>query len=453
MLSLLSLSSLQGRIAAVLLSLIPLYYISYVHNSPTTNNNSTSVNSASHSFSISSNPFHRDLPRDEFVRLALNRQVNDPFNISAISNLCRSRPARSDIIIKCQPGNGGVGNIRSYMLHCTRFAMEVGASIILPNFQRRSKSDLFELFGQIADFEHFFDRQHFVDTLQQACPHITVHTVRNPGWTDGAAEIPHIDAAINESSIAQPSPWRVATDVWLAEQLKGKKTPVIITSGDPGRNRFVMDDGMDFYFHYGRILQFRPDARRLAMICVAEMSRRFKLHIDPDTNVYRKSYMGAHLRTSSDAVKAGWNPDFEQQTDWYINQTQTHGLRVIFAASGNDADLEKFAVKAKPLGIDVVNKFDLLEGNDLRELENMSWDQRGLIDFEILLRGEQYGGYARSSFSHNMAFRRHFMSGMRERGESPFEIDPLNHFRDEWSVVYGRFDAGWEAEAVRTMWP
>lgn len=95
-----------------------------------------------------------------------------------------------------------------------------------------------------------------------------------------------------------------------------------------------------------------------------------------------------------------------------------------------------------------MSKYDLLFDNDLRELENFLWDQRGLVDFEVLLRASQYGGYARSSFSHNIAFRRRFNSNV----DNPW-ADPENHYHDEFSVVYGRFDANWEDEGVRTMWP
>jgi len=49
---------------------------------------------------------------------------------------------------------------------------------------------------------------------------------------------------------------------------------------------------------------------------------------------------------------------------------------VLFAAGGNDLDLQRFATKAKKKGIDVVSKYDLLFDNDRRELDNLLWDQR-----------------------------------------------------------------------------
>lgn len=423
-------------IVAGILTLAILYTISYRYRSTLNSHN------------LVPSFLHSKPSQHDFVARALEHEVSDPFNIAAISNLCRNRPPRDDVIVRCNPGTGGVGNIRSYMLHCTRFAMEVGASMLLPQFHRRSKSDLFELNGDLGDFEHFFDREHYVATVHAACPHMKVYENPEEEWTMANIEIPHWPLAINVSTLTNPSPWRLEFDSWFETSTAGMKRPVNIASGDPGRDRAVMDDGIDLYYSIGRILKFRPDARRLAALCMAEINRRFNLHMDPEQNLFENAYMGAHLRTSSDAVKAGWNPDFEQQTDWYINQTLRHGLSVIFAAGGNDLDLERFANKAIKSGIDLVTKYDLLSGNDRRELDNFLWDQRGLVDFEILLKASQYGGYARSSFSHNVAFRRHFVSKVKDQW-----ADPDNHFADEISVVYGRFDAGWEDEGVRTMWP
>lgn len=277
-----------------------------------------------------------------------------------------------------------------------------------------------------------------------------VYESEEEGWTRGEMEIPHWGLPINVSTELHPSPWRLEFDAWFEENFSDAQKPVVVASGDPGRDRAVMDDGMELYYTIGRVLDFRPDARRLAALCMAEISNRFKLEIDPSENIFANSWMGAHLRLDSDAVKAGWNPDFEQQTSWYISQALAHNLSIIYAAGGTDSDIASFASEAETYDIQVVAKHDLLFGNDLKELKNLLWDQRALVDFEVLLRGSQYGGYARSSFSHNIAFRRRYNSLQME---DPFEVSRENHYQDELSVVYGRFDPAWEDEGVRTMWP
>ncbi|GAB7355750.1 hypothetical protein MBLNU459_g6439t1 [Dothideomycetes sp. NU459] len=389
---------------------------------------------------------------NDFVTLALRSHVTNPYSKSAISSLCTTRQPRDDIAIRCAPGTGGIGNIRSYVLHCVRFAIETGATrLLVPRFHRRSSTDLFELNGELADFEHFFDRDHFRTTLQEACPHIQVMDSEDSGWTIPSPEvgIPEFRGAINESSLLGPSPWRAEFDAWVVQSTAATVAkPVVLTSYDPGRGRAVLDDGIDFYYNFGRVLELRPDVRRLAATAMREMARRFGLYIDPAQNIYRDAFFGAHLRTSDDAVKAGWNPDFDEQTDHYLAQATRANLKVVYAAGGNDRDLRRFAEKAARRGVNVVNKYDLLARNDLSELVNLSWDQRGLLDLEILMKASAFGGYTRSSFSHNVAFRRHFLSEIKD----PFS-NPKDRFVDELSRLYGRYDSNWETETLHTMWP
>lgn len=430
-------SSKSSRIAiGIVLSVIPLYLILH-HIRQRTDHAGLFTDS-------------QPLPKaSSFVDIALTSHVTNPYHKSAISNLCTARQLRDDIAIRCAPGTGGIGNIRSYVLHCVRFAMESGATyLVVPQFHRRSSTDLFELNGQLADFEHFFDREHFRTTIRDACPHIRVVDSEEEGWSRPDLGIPMFGAAINESSLQESSPWRVEFDAWFLQNTAAMAKPVVLTSYDPGRGRAVLDDGIPFYFSFGRILELRPDVRRLAATAIEEIAKKFRLKIQPEQNICLNAFLGAHLRTSNDAVKAGWNPDYEEQTDHYIAQAKAAGLKVIYAAGGNDRDLRRFADKAARRGIDVVNKYDLLTGNDLRELVNLSWDQRGLMDLEILMKASAFGGYTRSSFSHNVAFRRHFLSKVKD----PFS-DPKDRFVDELSRLYGRFDENWETETLRTMWP
>lgn len=437
-------SSGRGQLIAfgiVLVTLIPLYYFA----SPTHQR-------VRDLFSL-----RQELTRDRFVDLALSHQVSDPWNTSAIKAICHKNKPSPGLVVQCAPGTGGVGNIRSYMLHCTRFAMEAGASMVVPRFHRRGRSDLFELNGELADFEHFFDKAHFKSSIQQMCPHMVVHDEvdRQAGaWAENVTAelgIPGFAGSISNSKTTNSISWRDEFGAWLEKKTKDAVgRPVLLTSGDPGRGRAVLDDGFEFYYAFGRILDFRPDVRRLAAVALHALSQRSVLHFDPSENIMAGTYMGAHIRTSKDAVKAGWPVDFEQQTDWYLNQTRSANLSVVYAAGGNDLDLDRFARKAASEGIECVTKYDLLSGNDMKELENLVWDQKALLDFEILLRSAQYGGFARSSFAHNVAFRRHYNS--KVDWETSFG-DPNDHFADELSRVYGRYDGGWEDETVRTMWP
>jgi len=59
--------------------------------------------------------------------------------------------------------------------------------------------------------------------------------------------------------------------------------------------------------------------------------------------------MGAHLRTSADAEKAGWLNDapgsFDGQTVAHLALAAAANLSVIYVVTGNAADLARFADK------------------------------------------------------------------------------------------------------------
>ena len=54
----------------------------------------------------------------------------------------------------------------------------------------------------------------------------------------------------------------------------------------------------------------------------------------------------------------------------------------------------------------------MLGSEDLRRLEKLSWDQRGLVDYEVMLRAGMIAGTAESSFAWNLAIRRNHAGGM-----------------------------------------
>jgi hypothetical protein len=72
-------------------------------------------------------------------------------------------------------------------------------------------------------------------------------------------------------------------------------------------------------------------------------------------------------------------------------------LSVIYAASGDPTDLERFKTKAAANDppLTVVTKWDLLSESEGKTLaESFHWDQQGLVDLEILWRSSVFGGLA-----------------------------------------------------------
>lgn len=451
----------QLQIGSILLSLLPLYYLSYT------------VRLSRHATFLNASETQAQLDEDiaQFVETALTVQVDDPFNISAISDFCAQQQWRPHIITTLDDAVGGLGNVRSDVLDFVYFTISTGSSIIVPPFQSRAKDDLSSLWNGKIDFANFFDPDNFIAILNEACPQMRVFRTEEEAGGQGIKN-PHRFQPPSLRSDLDPKLTREAGlnafENFLQEQGITEEDDTIVMLGR------TLWDSIDTFTNpplrrsIGRLVQLHPDIRRLAET-TANLAVRFGLDLDPNDRIHRNAFMGAHLRTEQDAQDAHWleNPhaDFEGQTDAYLAQAVVNGLDIIYTASGNETDLQRFADKAKEqYNITVVWKHQLLEGEDLEELKIFTWDQQALVDYEVMMKCSSFGGFVRSSFSWNIAMRRHEVVGQWARGkrEDPYWMRRLKEgdvygmesvaFDDGLSRVWGR--DGWSEHKIgRGMWP
>ncbi|PNS18037.1 hypothetical protein CAC42_3996 [Sphaceloma murrayae] len=426
------------------------------------------------SFDGSSRPLGAlDLEVEPFVARWLKTNVGDTSSGSSLDHLCHQRGTKwqPNLIINVDDANGGIGNIRGNILDFLYFAISTGSSILLPTFAARSSSDLSALFDHRAPFSAFFDEDHFISSLRSACPELHIYS------SDTALTLPALPERYTPTSMRSdlnpsdtPSSSTSNFHAWLSAQNLSlpPPTPTLINLGR------TLWDGPDTFSlpapirrDFGSLLRPPLHIRRLAGVTTHALARRHGLNLLPSAARHPSAFLGAHLRTEPDAVKAGFtsaghHANFSAQTDAYVAQARRAGLRVIYAASGDKKDLELFRRKAwEGHGLNVTSKADLLEGHDAEELEALSWDQRALVDWEVLLRSSLFGGFVKSSFSFNIAITRAAVGEREGRvvEERWWEVDPATlwerdemAWRDRWSTIWGR-DEWHEKKIPRGAWP
>ncbi|KAJ8128980.1 hypothetical protein O1611_g4648 [Lasiodiplodia mahajangana] len=119
-------------------------------------------------------------------------------------------------------------------------------------------------------------------------------------------------------------------------------------------------------------------------------------------------FLGVHLRTEEDALSQ-W-PTYENQSKGYLYKAEKQGFRggVAYLASGSQRETQRFSEDAQAhLDLNVKSKYDLVQGHQLEKLKSLSWDQQALVDFAVLLRSDYFVGVSPSSFSINVALKRH----------------------------------------------
>lgn len=451
------------RVAGViLLSLVPLYLICFFlrikhplvqsHHAPSPHNALT-------------------LGRNIFIQEWLEAGSGPAPDRSSISRICNRSGIqwRPNLVLRLDDANGGIGNVRGNIFDFLYFAMQAGASIILPSFAARSKTDISALWDARNTFDSFFDEEHFIATLSSRCPQMTIYKPTHE--EDLAPALPsRFKAQPMRTDIDKDSTTAVAVshfNTWLAE------APANLTKMTLVNLERTLWEGPDtrslpppIRRDFGALLRLKPAVRRLAAIITYNIAQQFGLVIDPRARHHPSAFMGVHLRTEKDAEGAGWlgeatqHATFDAQTDMYILQAEQHRLKVVYTASGNADHVVLFAAKAWAThSINVTSKSMLLYGDDLKELEMMTWDQQALVDYEVLQRCSVFGGFVKSSFSYNLAISRNVMVEEEGINLEPFELDPRNYvdretvaFDDGRSKVWGR-DAWHEQKIPRGAWP
>lgn len=464
--------STRSKVISVIATLIPLYYLSYLFSSETI---SFSDLSSSLSTSIHSS--------DRFQSLWLRTNILDPKDLAPIRQYCSQQKWHPNLVFDLPGSSGGVGNVRQHYLDFLFFAIEAGASsIILPGMGLRVEEHLFDITGGgRVNFTHMFDEAFFRSTFREACPQIHIYTQTDPV----------LDLAIRVPDRYQPiipysrrdidhDGWVEIVTSWLRDRNAIDTSNLTIVSLDVTLWEINTRDNLPAGFrrNFGHPLRIHPDIRKYAAMAMSGLtSAPHNISIDPTDHIYPHAFYGAHLRTESDALEAGFlstdpgiNPlsteypaNWTVQTDAYLRHATQYNLTTIFAASGNETDLDRFRVKAAehdPPKL-VLTKWDLLSKDESRALAAMHWDQQALVDLEILKKCSVFGGYSKSSYSWYIAVSRtEHMEAEQARGATtvmdawtaPRWGDGTKSFDNGLNMLIGRKE-NIENRAPLGLWP
>lgn len=392
---------------------------------------------------------------NDFVQTAVDVEFPSPMDYAPIQEVCtrtwgNDSNFRPGLLFTCEGQHGGVGMVRNQILRCVRYAISAGAALVVPSMALRNAKDITDIeTATEVPLEHILDRQTFVTHLSGACPGMQIY--------DRAEEFPSyaqridIDVLGNQfepdhptTGLTAPQDWRLEFDGYLTKQniTIDPNNPVHVKLGQSFLEYPARADGDAFYREFGKILSFRNDTRTLAAKVLFQLKQRFGLPIDPAKAINPNAYYGAHLRLEDDAIWA-WPPEEwrfsrkEEQFAAQIGNIARTGLGVVYVASGNLTVVEEFeeAIKASDeiqQNVPVVTKYDLLDGADKKEMEEMPFDQQALVDFLVMFKASAFMGVAHSSFPWNVALRRHELSNYTE-----FANEGSDLLRDELSIIEG----------------
>lgn len=461
--------SRTGQVAILTMTLLPLYFISYRLRTI-------------HEWSPFSQNIQQVFDTAEFQTKWLQTDVLGPFNPSAIEAYCNTTTWHPNLIFNLPNANGGVGNVRAEHLDFLFYAIETGASIILPGMAVRREDELFDVWGAgHAGFGNMFDETWFREAMGKACSQMKIYDQpgEGEGWENigrkvGEVYEPRVPKARRHSSreewVEQTILWLRERDIFLgSEELSEQERPSIV-----GVERTMWETDTRslpplFRRNFGQVLRIRPDIRSYAALALSTLatpsfySLAFPLlPLDPSSPIHLHAFYGAHLRTESDTITAGWQApaeenglssltelglNFSAQTDNYISHALSQNLNLIYAASGNATEIARFKEKAAAAihpnhpPLKVISKWDLLPIKQAEELRALHWDQQALVDLEILKRASAFGGMAKSSFAFTIAMAR------------TEELELEGMVMDPWDFRWREAVLGKERENGGQGWP
>ncbi|CAN8105405.1 unnamed protein product [Discula destructiva] len=416
-----------------------------------------------------------------FIAKAMAVEFPAPMDYTPMREVCARSSFRPGLLFTCDGQHGGIGMVRNQILKCVRYAMHAGAAVVIPTMAKRSADDLAEIltFTELP-LDYLMDRHTFVSQLSAGCPEMRIYERAEdfPFYENRRGEPLSVVGSQWEPD-HQPTPehpheglkytgaWRYLFDQWLDQQGEQPqvKAPIHVLLGQSYLEYPVRDDGRAFSHEFGKVLSFSNETRALAAKVLFALKQRLVPRIDPAKFVNPNAYYGAHLRLEEDALWA-WPPEkwrfsrMKDQFEQHFQYLERTGLRTVYVASGNQTVTDMFAeglsqrLAANPTlsdkgNVTVVTKHDLLEGADRKKLDDMTFDQQALVDFMMLSKASAFMGVAHSSYSWNIALRRHELSKYAAFGNNGSDL-----LRDELSIIMGmEADYPYVDPFVNALWP
>ncbi|KAK4174075.1 hypothetical protein QBC36DRAFT_244141 [Triangularia setosa] len=404
--------------------------------------------------------------RDVFIANFLDYEVGGQLDGTSISELCASKTWTPGLMLSCDPQSGGFGQVKDAHLNCIRFAIEAGAELVLPRIIKRDDKNIANVrpkngggpyIGEFIDY--LFDFEHLNQTLSEHCPQLKLYRSMNELW-----DVPQVQSArkISLQDVGVKLNGSVIEDMaTLPEQIKSYIDRTESSDTRPFPIRFKSDvissafptayDNPNLAKNLGRLLRPRKDSRVLAGIALYNLHKMYQLNLDPKQGFQHSTFPGLHLRTEADA--APLFPPFDNQIATLLEFVANSSTVFAFVATGETEEHRRaFSKKAEAVNITIVYKQDLLldepEGREL--LEQLTWDQRALVDYEIMLRAGLTVGLGESSFDWNIALRRNSVPGADGEAHLLTTSSPIQ-YQDRYSTLLGSSEKGNTLRA--TVWP
>lgn len=311
---------------------------------------------------------------------------------------------------------------------------------------------------------YMFDSDHFFNTLAEDCPQLRIvdeedEALNIPPQSEGHLIDPMQLVPTRWGHVlVDPSQFRPALDAHISEHiLKGsddvepapqptREHPIRLGFNDGVAFSWpVAHDDAEFRDNFGHLARCPRNIRELSARALYNLYMMIGVRQSPASPA-RAAFLGAHIRTEEDVQVYSWT-SYEKQSMDIREQLVANNLSVVYVATGTASDVDRLREDVAGMripvnethstGVQVFQKWDLLDDEDIMFMDTLTWDQMALVDFDIMLRSSRFVGIWESSWSWTISLKRHAWSAA-----NPYDYDAhAVTYEDELSIIYGPIGA------------
>eukprot|EP00026_Physarum_polycephalum_P008579 Phypoly_transcript_08667.p1 GENE.Phypoly_transcript_08667~~Phypoly_transcript_08667.p1 ORF type:complete len:389 (+),score=61.64 Phypoly_transcript_08667:179-1345(+) len=347
------------------------------------------------------------------------RRMQEPslVDLPALRSTCNRSEWVPNIFLRCEYRMGAFNGINKLQV-CIRWAIDAGIGLVAPRFLPRNQENLGTMVdGNISEsLDYFFDEKSIFKRLHHNCPKMVIANLTEIG----AHNTIRTEHDFFEKTHNKPNSFRKFVRKLISKSdFEDPSLPtVIFETKEPLGTWDVLSDPLAFQLEFHSVFKYHPSLMKIANKILENLPYL---------------YVGLHLRMELD-----WGPrkkSVETFVEAVAERIEDAKTKTVFVACGDLDQLQEFKTKASPHGWNVVTKWDLVSAQEKEMMDELDFDQLGIVDFEVLVHSTYFVGAGLSSLSSSVGLRRH----IAQYGDFEYtEDDAQQYLIGKKNSFYGR---------------
>lgn len=299
---------------------------------------------------------------------------------------------------------GGLNNARNRLQTCLRLAIDTGSGVILPSATIRDEENLVKTDDKTVCPDFFWDIKYLQESLAEQCPPLKIRQCDDRTGISKVLEPPprqYLQAAHSNTTFRELVRYTMEQENMTFADVT-PSSPAVISYGDTyiGWNYNAAMELATIRKALFKVLRFNQNLLTLSD------------QILKSDDLHQRDFIGVHLRGENDwpAVFG----DARSQMEAYTAEIQrikaavSYDLKTVYVSCGDTTAIQTFRDMLVPLGFVVHDKWTILVGKNetANKIESLSFDQKGILEYQVLVEARFWIGIITSSMSSLVAFAR-----------------------------------------------